>query len=175
MESPPPTGVYFIKCMLAPMCSPRFHLLSSLCPLLYSLFFPPYILYLTLSVFSASCRNKRSSVPTVECIFELPHFTVQATRAQTLLLQAIWQSWSHSVSSGAALTLNESLLNEVYKAPGKQAHFVRDRMKFSSPVLSGKINQSLLEFPINSCQFFDVFFCGVLSRFPIFCPCVLFS
>lgn len=69
---------------------------------------------------SLSCRNKRSSVPTTECIFELPHFTVQATRAQTLLIQAICQSWTHSVFNGAPLTLSESLLNEVYKSPGKQ-------------------------------------------------------
>lgn len=73
-----------------------------------------------LHLMSLSCRSKRSSVPTTECIFELPHFTVQATRAQTLLLQAICQSWTHSVVNGAPLTLSESLLNEVYKAPGKQ-------------------------------------------------------
>uniref|UniRef100_A0A3Q1CBY2 Vacuolar protein sorting 13 homolog B n=1 Tax=Amphiprion ocellaris TaxID=80972 RepID=A0A3Q1CBY2_AMPOC len=45
----------------------------------------------------SSVWSKRSSVPTTECIFELPHFTVQATRAQTLLLQAICQSWTHSM------------------------------------------------------------------------------
>ncbi|XP_029308463.1 vacuolar protein sorting-associated protein 13B isoform X9 [Cottoperca gobio] len=61
--------------------------------------------------------SKRSSVPTTECIFELPHFTVQATRAQTLLLQAICQSWTHSMVNGAPLTLSESLLREVYKGP----------------------------------------------------------
>lgn len=72
-----------------------------------------------LCLMSLSYRSKRSSVPTTECIFELPHFTVQATRAQTLLLQAICQSWTHSVVSGAPMTLSESLLNEVYKAPGK--------------------------------------------------------
>lgn len=78
-----------------------------------------YILYLILSLSSFFSRSKRSSVPTTECIFELPHFTVQATRAQTLLLQGIFQSWSHSVASGTPLTLSESLLNEVYKGPGK--------------------------------------------------------
>lgn len=120
------TGVYFIKCILALKCnSPFFHLLLSLCPdsLSLSLFL---LVYLTLSncvflcLMSLSCRSKRSSVPTTECIFELPHFTVQATRAQTLLLQAICQSWTHSMASGAPLTLSESLLSEVYKAPGKQ-------------------------------------------------------
>uniref|UniRef100_A0A8D0L2Y1 Uncharacterized protein n=1 Tax=Sphenodon punctatus TaxID=8508 RepID=A0A8D0L2Y1_SPHPU len=35
----------------------------------------------------------RSHVPIKECIFELPNLTVQATRAQTLLLQTICQSW----------------------------------------------------------------------------------
>lgn len=69
---------------------------------------------------SSFCRSKRSSVLTTECIFELPHFTVQATRAQTLLLQGIFQSWSHSVASGTSSTLSESLLNEVFKSPGKQ-------------------------------------------------------
>ncbi|CAB1424304.1 unnamed protein product, partial [Pleuronectes platessa] len=61
--------------------------------------------------------SKKSLVPTTECIFELPHFTVQATRAQTLLLQAICQSWTHSMTNGTPLTLSESLLNEVYNAP----------------------------------------------------------
>lgn len=84
---------------------------------------PPYKVYPlpnpVFVLFSFFCRSKRSSVPTTECIFELPHFTVQATRAQTLLLQGICQSWSHSVASGTPLTLSESLLNEVYKGPGK--------------------------------------------------------
>ncbi|XP_056290642.1 intermembrane lipid transfer protein VPS13B-like isoform X3 [Pseudoliparis swirei] len=65
--------------------------------------------------------SRRSSVPTTECIFELPHFLVQATRAQTLLLQAICQSWTHSVVSGAPPTLSEGLLREVYKAPGAKS------------------------------------------------------
>ncbi|KAJ8394605.1 hypothetical protein AAFF_G00044080 [Aldrovandia affinis] len=62
--------------------------------------------------------TKRSFVPITECIFELPHFTIQATRAQTLLLQAICQSWSHCLGKGASPGVNEALLNEVYKAPG---------------------------------------------------------
>lgn len=79
---------------------------------------PSFRLYSTYN-FYLCFRSKRSSVPTTECIFELPHFTVQATRAQTLLLQAICQSWSHSVFNGAPSSLSENLLNEVYKAPGK--------------------------------------------------------
>uniref|UniRef100_A0A8C2WXL4 Vacuolar protein sorting 13 homolog B n=1 Tax=Cyclopterus lumpus TaxID=8103 RepID=A0A8C2WXL4_CYCLU len=76
--------------------------------------------------------SKRSSVPTTECIFELPHFVVQATRAQTLLLQAICQSWTHSVVNGAPSTLSESLLREVYKAPGVKS-------PGPSPTLEGSV------------------------------------
>ncbi|XP_044063064.1 vacuolar protein sorting-associated protein 13B-like isoform X9 [Siniperca chuatsi] len=83
--------------------------------------------------------SKRSSVPTTECIFELPHFTVQATRAQTLLLQAICQSWTHSMVNGAPLTLNESLLNEVYKAPGVKS-------PGPSPTLEGSVQNLELKF-----------------------------
>ncbi|XP_047218016.1 vacuolar protein sorting-associated protein 13B-like isoform X4 [Girardinichthys multiradiatus] len=61
--------------------------------------------------------SKRSLVPTAECIFELPHFTVQATRPQTLLLQAICQSWTHSMVNGSSLPVSESLHNEVFKVP----------------------------------------------------------
>ncbi|KAF3840421.1 hypothetical protein F7725_019138 [Dissostichus mawsoni] len=80
---------------------------------------------------------KRSSVPTTECIFELPHFTVQATRAQTLLLQAICQSWTHSMVNGSPVTLSESLLREVYrgvKSPGP------------SPTLEGSVQNLELKF-----------------------------
>ncbi|XP_075961498.1 intermembrane lipid transfer protein VPS13B isoform X2 [Anarhichas minor] len=76
--------------------------------------------------------RKRSSVPTTECIFELPHFALQATRAQTLLLQAICQSWTHSVVNGAPSTLSESLLREVYKAPGVKS-------PGPSPTLEGSV------------------------------------
>ncbi|XP_028837760.1 vacuolar protein sorting-associated protein 13B isoform X2 [Denticeps clupeoides] len=62
--------------------------------------------------------NARSSVPVTECIFELPHFTLQATRAQTLLLQAICQSWTHSLGNGATPGVSEKLLSEVYKTSG---------------------------------------------------------
>ncbi|XP_078109917.1 intermembrane lipid transfer protein VPS13B isoform X3 [Sander vitreus] len=83
--------------------------------------------------------SKRSSVPTTECIFELPHFTVQATRAQTLLLQAICQSWTHSMVNGAPLTLSESLLREVYKAPGVKS-------PGPSPTLEGSVQNLELKF-----------------------------
>ncbi|XP_008290334.1 vacuolar protein sorting-associated protein 13B [Stegastes partitus] len=83
--------------------------------------------------------SKRSSVPTTECIFELPHFTIQATRAQTLLLQAICQSWTHSMVNGAPLTLSESLFNEVYKAPGV-------KYPGPSPTLEGSVQNLELKF-----------------------------
>eukprot|EP00066_Takifugu_rubripes_P014325 XP_011603591.1 PREDICTED: LOW QUALITY PROTEIN: vacuolar protein sorting-associated protein 13B [Takifugu rubripes] len=83
--------------------------------------------------------SKRSSVPTTEFIFELPHFTVQATRAQTLLLQAICQSWSHSVFNGAPSSLSENLLNEVYKAPGVKS-------LGPSPTLEGSVQNLELKF-----------------------------
>ncbi|KAJ3597647.1 hypothetical protein NHX12_001164, partial [Muraenolepis orangiensis] len=63
-------------------------------------------------------RTKRSSVPTTECIFELPHFTVQATMAQALLLQALCQSWTHSLGNGSPQALSEGLLHQVFRAPG---------------------------------------------------------
>ncbi|XP_058503196.1 intermembrane lipid transfer protein VPS13B-like isoform X1 [Solea solea] len=83
--------------------------------------------------------SKRSSVPTTECIFELPHFTVQATRAQTLLLQVICQSWTHSTISGTPPTLSESLLNEVYRAPGVKP-------LGPSPTLEGSVQNLELKF-----------------------------
>ncbi|RXM31649.1 Vacuolar protein sorting-associated protein 13B [Acipenser ruthenus] len=63
-------------------------------------------------------ETKRAFVPIAECIFELPNFTMQATRAQTLLLQAICQSWTHNMGNGASPGVNEALLNEVYIASG---------------------------------------------------------
>uniref|UniRef100_A0A4W3GSR1 Vacuolar protein sorting 13 homolog B n=1 Tax=Callorhinchus milii TaxID=7868 RepID=A0A4W3GSR1_CALMI len=61
---------------------------------------------------------KRSFVPTTECIFELPTLTLQATRAQTLLLQAILQSWTHNMGAGASIPVDEALLNEIFKPSG---------------------------------------------------------
>uniref|UniRef100_A0A8C7Y913 Vacuolar protein sorting 13 homolog B n=1 Tax=Oryzias sinensis TaxID=183150 RepID=A0A8C7Y913_9TELE len=83
--------------------------------------------------------SKRSSVPTTECILELPHFTIQATRAQTLLLQAIYQSWTHSMVNGSPVTLSESLLSEVFKVPGV-------RYPGPSPTLEGLVQNVELKF-----------------------------
>uniref|UniRef100_A0A3P9Q9M9 Vacuolar protein sorting 13 homolog B n=1 Tax=Poecilia reticulata TaxID=8081 RepID=A0A3P9Q9M9_POERE len=83
--------------------------------------------------------SKRSSVPTSECIFELPHFAVQATRPQTLLLQAICQSWTHSMVNGSAVPISESLVNEVFKAPGV-------KYPGPSPTLEGLVQNLELKF-----------------------------
>ncbi|XP_028983860.1 intermembrane lipid transfer protein VPS13B-like isoform X3 [Betta splendens] len=83
--------------------------------------------------------SKRSSVPTTEFIFELPHFTAQATRAQTLLLQVIFQSWTHSMINGAPVSLSESLLNEVYKTRGVKS-------LGPSPTLEGSVQNLELKF-----------------------------
>ncbi|XP_024861021.1 vacuolar protein sorting-associated protein 13B isoform X2 [Kryptolebias marmoratus] len=83
--------------------------------------------------------NKRSSVPMTECIFELPHFTIQATRAQTLLLQAICQSWTHSMVNGSTLVLSEGLLNEVFNVPGV-------KYPGPSPTLEGLVQNLELKF-----------------------------
>ncbi|XP_061529706.1 intermembrane lipid transfer protein VPS13B-like isoform X4 [Phycodurus eques] len=83
--------------------------------------------------------SKRSSVPTTECIVELPHFTVQATRAQTHLLQAIWQSWTPGILNWAPSISSESLINEVYKAPGVKS-------RGSSPTLEGSLQNLELKF-----------------------------
>ncbi|XP_064248910.1 intermembrane lipid transfer protein VPS13B isoform X5 [Passer domesticus] len=62
--------------------------------------------------------SKRAHVPLTECIFELPNLTVQATRAQTLLLQTIYQSWCHPVGNVSSVVVNEALLNEVFQTSG---------------------------------------------------------
>ncbi|KAM4688560.1 intermembrane lipid transfer protein VPS13B [Discoglossus pictus] len=59
---------------------------------------------------------KRTHVPVTEYIFELPSLTVQATRAQTLLLQSICHSWSYSSNNGSSSVLSETLLNDVFTA-----------------------------------------------------------
>lgn len=78
-----------------------------------------YIVILSVFLF----RTKRSQIAVSEGIFELPNLTIQATRAQTLLLQAIYESWSHigNVSSSA---VNEALMNEVFQTIGKSAIFL---------------------------------------------------
>lgn len=69
------------------------------------------------------CRAQRSQIAINEGIFELPNLTIQATRAQTLLLQAVYQSWSHigNVSSSA---VNEVLMNEVFQSIGRSTIFL---------------------------------------------------
>lgn len=69
------------------------------------------------------CRTKRSQIAISEGIFELPNLIIQATRAQTLLLQAIYESWSHigNVNSSA---VNEALMNEVFQTIGKSTIFL---------------------------------------------------
>nr|XP_015804809.2 intermembrane lipid transfer protein VPS13B isoform X1 [Nothobranchius furzeri] len=83
--------------------------------------------------------SKRSSVSTAEWIFELPHFTIQATRAQTLLLQAIYQSWTHSTTSGCPLIVSEHLLSEVFSVPGV-------KYPGPSPTLEGLVQNLELKF-----------------------------
>ncbi|XP_037659327.1 vacuolar protein sorting-associated protein 13B isoform X2 [Choloepus didactylus] len=85
-----------------------------------------------------ACWTKQSQVPITEGIFELPNLTIQATRAQTLLLQAIYQSWSHigNVSSSA---VNEVLINEVFQTVGVKS-------KNPLPTLEGSIQNVELKY-----------------------------
>lgn len=69
------------------------------------------------------CRTKRSQIAITEGIFELPNLTIQATRAQTLLLQAIYQSWCH-IGNVNSLSVNEALMNEVFQTVGKSTIFL---------------------------------------------------
>ena len=84
------------------------------------------ILLVMLSVFL--CRTKRSQIAITEGIFELPNLTIQATRAQTLLLHAIYQSWSHS-GNVSSLAVNEALMNEVFQPVGKNIVFLTSLWK----------------------------------------------
>ncbi|XP_041045337.1 vacuolar protein sorting-associated protein 13B-like isoform X7 [Carcharodon carcharias] len=61
---------------------------------------------------------KRPFVPTTECIFELPSLTLQATRAQTLLLQTILQSWTHNIGASVSLPVDEALLKDIFRPSG---------------------------------------------------------
>uniref|UniRef100_A0A8B9JRE5 Vacuolar protein sorting 13 homolog B n=1 Tax=Astyanax mexicanus TaxID=7994 RepID=A0A8B9JRE5_ASTMX len=70
--------------------------------------------------------SKRSSVSLTECIFELPHFTVQATHPQMLMLKCIWQSWACSTGSGSGPTSIDTLIS------GKTA-------RTASPTLEGMV------------------------------------
>nr|XP_023961065.1 vacuolar protein sorting-associated protein 13B isoform X16 [Chrysemys picta bellii] len=83
--------------------------------------------------------TKRSHVPLTECIFELPNLTVQATRAQTLLLQTIYQSWSHHVGNVSSAVVNEVLLNEVFQTLGVKS-------KNPLPTLEGSVQNVELKY-----------------------------
>ncbi|KAM6089237.1 intermembrane lipid transfer protein VPS13B isoform 6-T7 [Chlamydotis macqueenii] len=83
--------------------------------------------------------TKRPHVPLTECIFELPNLTVQATRAQTLLLQTIYQSWCNPVGNVSSVAVNEALLNEVFQMSGVKS-------KNPLPTLEGSIQNVELKY-----------------------------
>ncbi|XP_029418619.1 vacuolar protein sorting-associated protein 13B isoform X3 [Nannospalax galili] len=82
--------------------------------------------------------TKRSQNVLTEGIFELPNLTIQATRAQTLLLQAIYQSWSH-IGNVSSSTVNEALMNEVFQTTGVKS-------KNPLPTLEGSIQNVELKY-----------------------------
>ncbi|XP_060248832.1 intermembrane lipid transfer protein VPS13B isoform X1 [Meriones unguiculatus] len=86
--------------------------------------------------------TKRSQTVVTEGIFELPNLTIQATRAQTLLLQAIYQSWSH-IGSISSSTVNEALMNEVFQMTGVKS-------KNPLPTLEGSIQNVELKYSSTS-------------------------
>ncbi|XP_075438753.1 intermembrane lipid transfer protein VPS13B isoform X3 [Ascaphus truei] len=81
----------------------------------------------------------RTHVSVTECIFELPGLTLQATKAQTLLLQAIFHSWCYSVSTGGSSVVNEEMLNEVFPPAGVKS-------KNPLPTLEGSIQNVELKY-----------------------------
>ncbi|XP_073406562.1 intermembrane lipid transfer protein VPS13B isoform X5 [Dendrobates tinctorius] len=81
--------------------------------------------------------TKRTCVPVNEYIFELPNLTIQATRAQTLLLQVICQSWYYGPSSSSSSGLSEALLTEVFSGV---------KSKNALPTLEGSIQNVELRF-----------------------------
>ncbi|KAM7075816.1 intermembrane lipid transfer protein VPS13B isoform 2-T4 [Molossus nigricans] len=85
-----------------------------------------------------TCWTKRSQIAITEGIFELPNLTIQATRAQTLLLQAIYQSWSHIGNVSSSL-VNEALMNEVFQTKGVKS-------KNPLPTLEGSIQNVELKY-----------------------------
>ncbi|XP_054981251.1 intermembrane lipid transfer protein VPS13B isoform X2 [Sorex araneus] len=82
--------------------------------------------------------TKRSQIPVTEGIFELPNLTIQGTRAQTLLLQAIYQSWCHNGNVNS-LEVNEALMNEVFQTIGVKS-------KNPLPTLEGSIQNVELKY-----------------------------
>nr|XP_051700618.1 intermembrane lipid transfer protein VPS13B isoform X3 [Oryctolagus cuniculus] len=85
-----------------------------------------------------TCWSKRSQIAITEGIFELPNLTIQATRAQTLLLQAIYQSWSH-IGNVSCSAVNEALMNEVFQSIGVKS-------KNPLPTLEGSIQNVELKY-----------------------------
>ncbi|XP_061459906.1 intermembrane lipid transfer protein VPS13B isoform X5 [Rhineura floridana] len=82
--------------------------------------------------------SKRSHVAVEECIFELPNLTIQATRAQTFLMQAIWQSWAYTGNISSPV-VNEALVNEVFQSSGVKS-------KNPLPTLEGSIQNVELKY-----------------------------
>lgn len=82
--------------------------------------------------------TKRSQTVVTEGIFELPNLTIQATRAQTVLLQAIYQSWSH-IGNAASSTVNETLMSEAFQTQGVKS-------KNPLPTLEGSIQNVELKY-----------------------------
>ncbi|XP_067305536.1 intermembrane lipid transfer protein VPS13B [Pseudorasbora parva] len=62
-------------------------------------------------------RKASLSVPVSECVFELPQVCVQATRAQVMLLQVMYRSWTHTCGGGACSGISDSLISHAYKTP----------------------------------------------------------
>uniref|UniRef100_A0A9J8BQX9 Vacuolar protein sorting 13 homolog B n=1 Tax=Cyprinus carpio carpio TaxID=630221 RepID=A0A9J8BQX9_CYPCA len=81
--------------------------------------------------------GRKPSVPVCECVFELPQVCVQATRAQVLLLQCMYHSWTHSVGGGACSSISDSLISHAYKTPGVKP-------VCSAPVLEVCVRPALL-------------------------------
>ncbi|XP_053101134.1 intermembrane lipid transfer protein VPS13B isoform X9 [Hemicordylus capensis] len=73
-----------------------------------------------------------------ECIFELPNLTIQATRAQTFLLQTIWQSWAY-IGNVNSPVINEALVNEIFQPSGVKS-------KNPLPTLEGSIQNVELKY-----------------------------
>uniref|UniRef100_A0ABM5GCA8 Intermembrane lipid transfer protein VPS13B isoform X2 n=1 Tax=Pogona vitticeps TaxID=103695 RepID=A0ABM5GCA8_9SAUR len=82
--------------------------------------------------------SKWSNVAVNECIFELPNLTIQATRAQTFLVQSVWQSWAYTGNVNSPV-VNEALVNEVFHPSGVKS-------KNPLPTLEGSIQNVELKY-----------------------------
>ncbi|XP_048215264.1 vacuolar protein sorting-associated protein 13B isoform X5 [Perognathus longimembris pacificus] len=85
-----------------------------------------------------TCWTKQSQIVITEGIFELPNLTIQGTRAQTLMLQAIYQSWSH-IGNVNSLAVNEALMSEVFQTTSVKS-------KNPLPTLEGSIQNLELKY-----------------------------